>query len=188
MKKIKYLILVFTLLLLMPFGVSAKDKVNVYLFRGDGCPHCAEAEEFFSKIEKEYGKYYNLIGYEVWYNKDNATLMEEVAKKLGTEASGVPFIVIGEKYYSGFAESMEEEIKTVIKEVYDSENKTDVINDMPKSVLSKTTADNVPKKGNSNDAVALFIILVIITLLVLLIINARNKVNERTARIDNKKK
>ena len=42
--------------------------------------------------------------------------MDSVAKELGTQASGVPFIVIGDKYFSGFsAENSPIEIKEEIK-------------------------------------------------------------------------
>ena len=135
MKKFR-LLLVLALVLFIPFMVNVqadetkeKEKINVYFFRGEGCPHCAEAEEWFDtlKDDEEYSKYYNLVDYEVWYDKDNSKLMDEVAKKLGTEASGVPFMVIGEKYYSGFAETMVEDIKTTIKEAYESEDYVDVV-------------------------------------------------------------
>ena len=55
MKKIK--ILLIGLLLILPFvaGITnvnaASKKINVYLFRGEGCPHCQEAEEWFSSID-----------------------------------------------------------------------------------------------------------------------------------------
>ena len=51
MKKIKYLLIIFALALILPFSVNAKEKVKVYLFRGEGCPHCQEAEAFFDSIK-----------------------------------------------------------------------------------------------------------------------------------------
>ena len=56
MKKFKLLLLVISALFLLPFSVFAEEdeaeateskEVNVYLFRGEGCPHCQEAEEWF---------------------------------------------------------------------------------------------------------------------------------------------
>lgn len=144
MKKIKFLI-VLALVLFMPFMVNvsaekkneAKEnkKVNVYLFRGDGCPHCAEAEEWFDELSKdeEYSKYYTLVDYEVWYSEDNAKLMEKVAKELGTEANGVPFMVIGDKYYSGFSSDMTDEIKETIKDAYNNKDYKDVVENLVKS-------------------------------------------------------
>lgn len=153
MKKFR-LLLVLALVLFIPFMVNVqadetkeKEKINVYFFRGEGCPHCAEAEEWFDtlKDDEEYSKYYNLVDYEVWYDKDNSKLMDEVAKKLGTEASGVPFMVIGEKYYSGFAETMVEDIKTTIKEAYESEDYVDVV----KSIKEGTYKTKKEEKESS---------------------------------------
>ena len=47
MKKIIRLCGLFILLLLFPLVVNAKDnKVTLYLFHGDGCPHCASEIEY----------------------------------------------------------------------------------------------------------------------------------------------
>ena len=150
MKKISRL-LVLALVLFIPFMVSvkaedAKEKINVYLFRGEGCPHCAEAEEFFDSLasDEEYSKYYELVKYEVWYDENNANLMNDVAKKLGTEANGVPFIVIGEKYFSGYASSMDEEIKEAIKTAYESDEYTDIVKSSGKITEEKEEEKNSP--------------------------------------------
>lgn len=147
-KNLKFLI-VFALVLFIPFmvNVSAEGKtdkketkkVNVYLFRGDGCPHCQEAEEWFDELKKdeEYSKYYELVDYEVWYNEDNASLMEKVAKDLGTEANGVPFIVVGEKYFSGFSQDMAKDIKAAIKDQYNNKDYKDVVKNSAKANSKK---------------------------------------------------
>ena len=121
MKKIS-LLLVLVLMLCIPFlstvKAEEKSKIIVYLFRGEGCPHCADAEEFFENLSKdeEYSKYYTLKDYEVWYDKDNSELMDKVAAALGDESgSGVPFIVIGDKSYRGYSDAMADQIKETIK-------------------------------------------------------------------------
>lgn len=132
MKKLKFL-LVAALVLFIPFVAKAdtKEKINVYIFRGEGCPHCEEAITWFNDTlskDKEYSEYYNLVQYEVWYDEDNNTLMTNVAKELGTQASGVPFIVIGEKYFSGFSASESPSaIKEAIKEAYNNKDYKDVV-------------------------------------------------------------
>ena len=43
MKKIKFIIAILVFALACVIGQSscyAKSKVNVYLFKGEGCPHC----------------------------------------------------------------------------------------------------------------------------------------------------
>ena len=143
MKRLKFL-LVLALVLFVPFMVNinaaeAKDKINVYLFRGEGCPHCAEAEEFFDELSKdeEFKEYYTLVDYEVWNNKENAEFMDKVATELSTNASGVPFIVIGDKFYSGYASSMSNQIKDTIKEQYNNKDYVDTIEKVKKAEQEK---------------------------------------------------
>ena len=94
-------------------------KTVVYFFRGEGCSHCAEAEAWFESIKEEYGKYFIIKDYETWYNSKNAELMEEVAKSRGEEANGVPYIIIGDKSWLGFATAYESEMLNEIKRVYE---------------------------------------------------------------------
>ena len=37
------------------------DKINLYFFWGDGCPHCEELFSFLESIQNEYGKYFNVF-------------------------------------------------------------------------------------------------------------------------------
>ena len=131
MKKAKLFIIGLLLFVVGITNVSAASKINVYLFRGEGCPHCEEAIEWFDNTlskDEEYSKYYELVKYEVWYDQTNSELMQNVAKELGTEASGVPFIVVGEKYFSGFSStSSPEQLKKAIKDAYESDDYQDVV-------------------------------------------------------------
>ena len=92
-----------------------KNKVNIYLFWGNGCPHC---EDFLDFLEEntDYKELYTLNTFEVWYNQDNYNLMNEFATALDEDVMGVPFIVIGNKSFKGFSSSLEEEILNAIKE------------------------------------------------------------------------
>ena len=93
-----------------------KDKVNLYLFRGEGCPHCKEEEEWLKDIKDDYKDKLNIYDYEVWYNKDNAGIMKNVAKEFNTNVEGVPFTVIGNKYYIGFSDTQKSSIQDKIDE------------------------------------------------------------------------
>ena len=77
MKKIG-LLLVLLMILVAPFTVFAEEEakeeskeVKVYFFRGQGCSHCAEAEEWFKSIEEEMGDRFEIIDYETWYNEES---------------------------------------------------------------------------------------------------------------------
>ena len=130
MKKL-FMALCCLLLVFMPMAVRAEknEKIKVYIFYGDGCPHCHKAFEFFDSIEEEYGKYYKLVKFETWYSSSNNKMMFQVAEKLGTdtEGLGVPYIIIGDKVFEGYTESYDEEIKKAIKAAYESDNYEDKV-------------------------------------------------------------
>ena len=97
-------ILFLLLLLIIPISiqkVSAESKYNIYLFHGDGCPHCAEEEEFFEDYLKDNSDI-NLIKYEVWNSGENRELLVKVQDEINNHTSGVPYLVIGEKAIVGY--------------------------------------------------------------------------------------
>lgn len=114
MKIVKQLLLVLIAIMVMvPFSVNAlvevekpevnKEPVKVYLFYGNGCPHCEGAIEWFSSIEEEYGDYFELVKYEVWYDKENNSFMQKLSNFRKDNASGVPYIIVGDYAYpNGF--------------------------------------------------------------------------------------
>ncbi len=86
------------------FSVSiASEKVDAYLFFGNGCPHCDKEIKFFESIKYKYPDL-NLTTYEVYYSQENSLLMQKVANYLGAEGGGVPFLIIGDKYFVGFGD------------------------------------------------------------------------------------
>lgn len=89
-------------------------KVNIYLFWGDGCPHCKNALIYLDSIKEEYGKYFNLYAFEIWYNDENQSLMKDLAQKMGDNPSGVPYIIIGEKTFGGFNDASKDKILSAI--------------------------------------------------------------------------
>lgn len=117
----------------------------IYLFRGHNCGYCHSFLEFLNSIVDEYGKYFRLEAYEVWYTENNSELMSEVASYFGESASGVPFIVIGDKVFSGYTESYNDSIISAIKETYRNGNKNDVFKEMKKAEIKEKITDIVTK-------------------------------------------
>ena len=106
----------------------SKDKVNVYIFWGDGCPHCKHLAEFLNAKKGEIGDKINLYSFEVWYNSANLTFMKNFGKFLGENPKGVPYLIIGEKTFSGLAESDQDtknQIISLINSEYQKSLKTD---------------------------------------------------------------
>ena len=113
MKKLVY-ILSFVFLL-MPFTVNA-EEFNLYLFYGDGCPHCADLKSY---LEEEYSddKEVKVYKYEVWYNEKNQKLLKKVEEVTGQPARGVPYFIIGEEVFQGYnaGDTWEKKIDKAIK-------------------------------------------------------------------------
>ena len=116
MKKILKFLIVFAILLLLPVSAKADEKViNIHLFYGNGCPHCAAEEEFLSDYLKDRTDV-KLYKYEIWYDSHNQELLSKVQKEMGTtNKNGVPFTVIGKKTIVGYADGVtDEQIKDAI--------------------------------------------------------------------------
>ena len=101
------------------------NKVNLYLFHGDGCPHCKDERNWLEGIKREYKNKLNVYYFEVWYNADNVKLMDKVREEFNVKEVGVPLTIIGGKYFSGFNPSTAVNIENKIKEyLTDNEEKS----------------------------------------------------------------
>ena len=123
MKKIKLLLL--TLLVLLPISARAKEKVNLYLFHSETCSHCQAEIKYLKELEKEYDNL-KIHLYEVDRNKTNLEKMINVKEKLNIDSPNVPFTVIGNYYYIGFSEGIQDGIKELV-EKYTTQPETDVV-------------------------------------------------------------
>ena len=83
----------------MPVNLPLKNSLVLYY--GLTCPHCKEVEEWMkkNKIEEKI----KVEKKEVWYNKENAAELQEVAKfcSLDPTSIGVPFLWADGKCYIG---------------------------------------------------------------------------------------
>lgn len=117
------LTLLLFLILLIPNNVNAKDNVNIYLFYGDGCPHCRALEEKLEEIKIDYPNI-SVHYYETWYNKKSAKKLDEIEDLLDINVRGVPFTVIGGKTLSGYMEGITDvELIDSIEYYSEEENK-----------------------------------------------------------------
>ncbi len=105
MNRVKFLIIfLFATFFLFSFPVQAENKVNVYFFWGDGCPHCAKEKELLDYYSHKY-PYAQVMDFELYNNPANGQTLAEVAELLNTRVDGVPFTVIGNQSFSGYSES-----------------------------------------------------------------------------------
>ncbi len=95
--------------------VGDSDKVTVYFFWGDGCPHCATQKPYLENWKEKYGEDLEIKMFETWKNKDNVALFQKAAQAYGIQARGVPTTFIGEKNWVGFSSSMAAEMESYIE-------------------------------------------------------------------------
>ena len=152
MKKIMMLCML--ALFAFPFVVKAEeeDKINIYLFKGDGCPHCADAEDYFNSLSEEEKDKFHLIKYEVWYNETNKKLMDQVAEKLEETVTGVPYIVVGEKTFSGFNEEIGEEIMNFVNEMYEGDSREDIVSSIAEDLGAEEMTGSTSNSNNTDSS------------------------------------
>ena len=103
MKKISKIIIFLLILVISIKGVYAEEKnlVNIYLFHSNTCPHCKEEIKVLDELQKEYSNI-KIYKYEI-SDRNNLILLDEIADIYDINVNGVPFTVIGDKYYIGFS-------------------------------------------------------------------------------------
>ena len=151
----------------------------IYLFRGNGCGYCRKFLTFLSSISKEYGKYFRVVSFEVWGDSKNSALMNKMPLVTNEPANGVPYIIIGEKVFGGYAESYDEDIKKAIMAQY---------NDPSYDVFEKLDElQNGSKGGTSSFAVVFWNAFFIVAATVAIIV-VNNKNTQKVLDAFNNKK
>lgn len=81
---------------------AGQQNINqIIFFYGDGCPHCANVEEYFKK--NNIKEKISFVEKEVYKNQQNSKELAEKAKTCGmsTDSIGVPFLWDGSKCLVG---------------------------------------------------------------------------------------
>ncbi len=120
MKKIFLTLFFFFLIVLTNVKSVKAENVDIYLFYGNGCPHCKSEKEYLNEIKNKYD--ITIHEYETWYDSDNEKLMTRVKNALGIENPYVPFTVIGDIGITGFNDNTKSDIEYKIKNYNNSEN------------------------------------------------------------------
>ncbi|MBO4601392.1 MAG: hypothetical protein J5634_04090 [Bacilli bacterium] len=121
MKRFIKILFILFIFLFMPILTNAESKeideikTKIYLFHRDSCPHCQEEIEYLEKLLQNK-KYKNVVfeKYEVEKNKKNLDLYTEAVDVLDKSIYGVPLLVIGTNYVSGYTSSYNERIENTI--------------------------------------------------------------------------
>lgn len=161
-------------------------KVTLYVFYGDGCPHCSELETYIKtnlKKNKSLEGKFDVKYYEVWADKGNASFLSELSDYFNYNITGVPFFMIGEKYYSGYGEQHNAEIEKQIADQSQDPNYKDVVAELTSKkgvTLTESnpedkiqTEDDKAKENKKNDIIGYIILGVTVVILLLIIFTRR---------------
>lgn len=154
----KKLIIFMIILLVFPLFVNAKESVKVYLFEQVGCQFCKSADEYLTELKKENTEYFDVVNIEITKNRENGQLLIDVLEKFEEKNNGVPVIVIGEKHFTGFADSLKTEIKNTITEQYESESNVDIVDE-----IIKEKGYDINKEESLNSGMVIILVVIIVT-------------------------
>ena len=127
-------------------AIAQEDKsydVDLIFFYGQGCPHCAKMESFLEDTQEKYPDL-KVHPYEVYFDKNNRALFQEMAKAYGGEVGGVPTTFINGKMIVGFSDSIgrsvEEEIRHCVEEGCEN----------PLDTIKKGVEDSITIEGDKS--------------------------------------
>ena len=150
----------------------------IYMFRGKGCGYCKKFLNFLNSISTEYGQYFKLISFEVWNDATNAELFKKVPLVTNEPAGGVPYIIIGEKVFAGYAEAYDQGIKDAIMAQY-NDSSYDVMEKLDERLNGETSSS-----GKSSTFVIFWNAAIVIAATVALIVVNNNNTKRVLAAIE----
>jgi thiol-disulfide isomerase/thioredoxin len=128
-KTVVSLILAIALLFLAINSVSAKnnsiskdqyinqqtdtEKLVIYFFWGDGCPHCAAAKPVFQALASNNPSI-DLKMYEIYYVEENQNLFALFGERYGMTPRYIPTIFIGDQYWEGWSDEIQADVLTAV--------------------------------------------------------------------------
>ncbi|MBR4178908.1 MAG: hypothetical protein IKR57_06145 [Bacilli bacterium] len=151
---------------------ESDDQITIYLFRGKGCGYCRAFLSFLNTITNEYGQYFKLVSFETWYDENNSNLLATISDFMGERAGGVPYIIIGDQVFPGYANTYDDSIKSAITTLYDSKERYDVFEEYNKAIDAEKRAANA---GVIKSIVWNFVFISLATVVVCYYVNRSNK-------------
>ena len=97
--------LIFLLVVVIISGLvplaEAADAPVLYLFWGDGCPHCEKEKEFLHELQQRYPQL-EMRWFETWEHQELKNLADAIRKAYAIERASVPLTVLGNWTVIGF--------------------------------------------------------------------------------------
>ena len=95
-------------------GLCNANAADITIYYAPTCPHCHHARDFIgTSLIYEYN---DLKVSEVnVFNVDNRQAFVDALFKCGYQSGGVPVMVIGEKCFQGYADSMQGDLRSAVE-------------------------------------------------------------------------
>ena len=101
-------------LIFLPRAYAQENiPVDLVLFYGQGCPHCARAINWLDEVGEKYSQL-NTHQFEIYFAKENIPLFQRIAQEYGQDIGAVPTIFIGEEAFVGFGGNLQAEVESEI--------------------------------------------------------------------------
>lgn len=82
-------------------GRAGDEKVDVYVFWAEGCPHCGDALAFLDAWPRKEPRV-RIHRLEVTGERGNREVFKAIVRQFGIERPGVPLTVVGERFLLGY--------------------------------------------------------------------------------------
>jgi cytochrome c biogenesis protein CcdA/glutaredoxin len=102
-------------LLVVAAAASAARPVELDLFYGAGCPHCAAMQEALQRLRERHPEL-RVREHEVYADRANAGLFEQVARGYGVAIEGVPTVFVGDLVLVGYSGEIEAVLERAIRD------------------------------------------------------------------------
>jgi len=127
MKKLKLIAILLSICAGFLFAGTAfaEENLNLYFFRGVGCPHCAKESAYLETLKDKYPQI-NIYDFEIYNHPENIERLQRLDTEMGISIDGVPLTIIGDASFIGFSEissprKLEDQIKYCLENPYTDE-------------------------------------------------------------------
>ncbi len=92
-----------------------QKDVTIYIFWGEGCPHCAKAKPVLEDLALN-NPAVKLYEFEIYSSQSNQELFAQFGEVFGFEPRYVPTILIGDKMWEGYSDESALDITTAVND------------------------------------------------------------------------
>ena len=163
MKILTWILLIVLILMAVPALADPADQtavtaaqdnhVDMVIVYGTGCPHCTKLLSFMDGVQERYPGLH-VIDYEVYFDKNNRKIAQELAKAYGKDLGGVPVTFINGKMMVGFNNALGDTIEAQVAYCMENECESplDRIGLDPHSEIIVVESDSSPGENPKKTA------------------------------------